>query len=41
VNSGEGSFALDDVLTLECARLAGRDSAKLPGCLFEKGARAA
>ena len=37
VNSGEGCFALDDVLTLECAQLAGRHTAKLPGCLFEKG----
>lgn len=35
VNTVEGTFGLDDVLTLECARLAGRDFAKLPRCLFE------
>lgn len=41
VNSGEGCFALDDVLTIECARIAGRDFDKMPGCLFEGDAQAA
>jgi hypothetical protein len=36
VNSGEGSFALDDILILECAALASRDVAKMPRCLFEE-----
>ena len=35
VNSGEGAWALDDKLTLELAKLAGRDFGSLPRCLFE------
>lgn len=36
VDSGEGTFGLQNMLTLECATLAGRDFAKLPRCLFKE-----
>lgn len=35
VLSGEGSWAIPDRLVLDCARIAGRDAAKLPRCLFK------
>lgn len=36
VSSGEGCFAISDVLTLECAQIAGRNFDRMPRCLFEK-----